>query len=152
LRSLAFAHAARELGIHVDVFETIERAGADFWQRDGLQDAAKFLVNRFSELENHPTGLFVAEDRLVPAIDTAMNSLAQSSGGPGASVDVISCNNETSQFVGMKRPPATIDIRAESIGRLGVERLIWRVANPELQERIRCMVEPTLVQPMFKVA
>jgi DNA-binding LacI/PurR family transcriptional regulator len=46
----------------------------------------------------------------------------------------------------LKVVPATIDIRADAIGRLGVERLIERLRRPDLPERIRCMVEPTLVE------
>ena len=47
---------------------------------------------------------------------------------------------------GLKVVPATIDIRADAIGRLGVERLIERLRRPDLPERIRCMVEPELVE------
>jgi DNA-binding LacI/PurR family transcriptional regulator len=43
--------------------------------------------------------------------------------------------------------PATLDIRAESIGRRGIEHLIWRLDNGHVEERIRKMVEPILVEP-----
>lgn len=165
LRSLAFAQATREGGGHADVLETSEQFSADFWQRDGLQSAVSLLVSRLARLQPRPTGLFIAEDRLVPLVDAAIKALGNSDGGSNgngnhdngshgngahglltdSSIDIVSCNNERSQFGKLQRVPATIDIRAESIGRLGVERLIWRLGNPELPERIRCMVEPVLI-------
>ena len=97
-----------------------------------------------------PTGLFIAEDRLAAPLDAAiMNSrcfLNANGDGEGA-VEIVSCNNERSQFAGMKHPPATIDIRAAAIGRLGVERLLWCICHPHIHERIRAMVEPCLVNP-----
>jgi LacI family transcriptional regulator len=150
LRSLAFAHRAREMNLDVEVIEMAEKIGADFWQRDGLNDAAFSLVDRLQHLRPLPTGLFVAEDRLVAPLDAAIgrSGAFSASGGNGhAHLEIISCNNERSQFAGMKRPPATIDIRAAAIGRLGVERLIWRAGNPNIHERIRSMVEPCLVEP-----
>jgi hypothetical protein len=49
--------------------------------------------------------------------------------------------------VGLQVTPATIDIRPESIGRLGVEQLLWRMRNPTVPERVRVMVEPVLIEP-----
>jgi len=154
LRSLAFAHTAAEVGARTDVIETPEQTGSDFWQRDGLKSAASLLATRLAALEHRPTGLFIAEDRLVPMVDAALKSLDHQHDGNSRSLnsngnrhlEIISCNNERSHFAGLESAPATIDIRAESIGRLGVERLIWRLRNQDLRERIRCMVEPSLVE------
>jgi DNA-binding LacI/PurR family transcriptional regulator len=62
-------------------------------------------------------------------------------------VRVISCNNEMPYLDRLHPAPATLDIRAESIGRRGIEQLIWRLEHPAIEERIRKMVEPTLVEP-----
>jgi DNA-binding LacI/PurR family transcriptional regulator len=172
IRSLSFAHAAAEAGADVQIIQTIEEPGADFWQRDGLSGAARSIAQRLAALKHRPTGLFIAEDRLVPLVDAALrlqghrhngigingdgikgDGAQHGSAQPGANgdrsdnhVDIISCNNERSHFAGLESIPATIDIRADSIGRLGVERLIWRLRNPDAPERIRCMVEPTMVE------
>lgn len=145
IRSLAFAHTAGEVGAEVEIIETSEPHGSDFWERDGLNVAARSLAEKLASLRSRPTGLFIAEDRLVPLVDAAMNLYGEwhNSTFP---VDIISCNNERSHFAGLESAPATIDIRAESIGRLGVERLMWRLRSPDLPERIRCMVEPVLVE------
>src|SRR5438552_6873601 len=145
IRSLAFAHAATEAGAQVEIIEAPEQHSDDFWQRDGLSSAARAIAERLAKSGSHPTGLFIAEDRLVPMFDAAVR-LHGASNGNGHSVDIISCNNERSHFAGLESVPATIDIRADAIGRLGVERLIWRLRNPDLSERIRCMVEPMLVE------
>jgi LacI family transcriptional regulator len=184
IRSLAFAHAAREAGAQVEIIEATEQRGDDFWQRDDLSNATRTLAERLAQSRNHPTGIFIAEDRLVPLVEAAMrmdpsskrvdhngngNGHANgdrngngdghangdgngkhSAGQHGASsLDIISCNNERSHFAGLTVSPATIDIRADVIGRLAVERLIWRLRRPDLPERIRCMVEPALVEPEF---
>ncbi len=65
----------------------------------------------------------------------------------GHAVRVISCNNEMPYLDRLHPTPATLDIRAESIGRRGVEQLIWRLEHLTTEERIRKMVEPTLVEP-----
>jgi len=152
LRSLAFAHCAREMNLNVEVLETPEKLGSDFWRRDGLDEAAALLVAQLRNMNPLPTGLFVAEDRLVAPLDAAIRSSGQFGNGDGhaSKFEMISCNNERSQFAGMKHPPATIDIRAAAIGRLGVERLLWRVGNSGIRERIRSMVEPCVVEPSIR--
>jgi DNA-binding LacI/PurR family transcriptional regulator len=154
IRSLAFAHAAREAGAEIEIIQTPEEKGADFWQRDGLGTAVASLADQLAKIRHRPTGVFIAEDRLVPLVEAAMrlhgtrDGNGNGNGGHESSetVDIISCNNERRHFAGLKVVPATIDIRADAIGRLGVERLIERLRRPDLPERIRCMVEPTLVE------
>jgi DNA-binding LacI/PurR family transcriptional regulator len=46
----------------------------------------------------------------------------------------------------MEPEPAKIDIHSHEIGRLAVESLIVRLANPDVP-RITLMVEPTLIIP-----
>src|SRR5437660_10374522 len=67
--------------------------------------------------------------------------------GLDAKLDLISCSNERPHFHVLHTAPPTIDIRAESIGRRGVEHLLWRLRNLDVPERIRTMVEPALVVP-----
>jgi DNA-binding LacI/PurR family transcriptional regulator len=93
-----------------------------------------------------PSGLFIAEDRLVPLIDAVLSRRGVKI-GHGRDAEIISCNNERPYLIGLSAVPATIDIRAESIGRRAVEQLVWRLRNPNVRERIRSMVEPVLVEP-----
>ena len=65
IRSLAFAHAATEAGAQVEIIEAPEQHSDDFWQREGLSSAARAIAERLARSGTHPTGLFIAEDRLV---------------------------------------------------------------------------------------
>jgi DNA-binding LacI/PurR family transcriptional regulator len=145
IRSLAFAKAADDVGARARVLQVAEQRGGDLWRADGLRNAARQLVEQLVTLDPKPTGLFVAEDRLLPAIDAAL--CMRGMAAPGQPFDLISCNNERPHLAGLHCTPATIDIRAESIGRRGVEQLLWRLRNPELPERVRIMIEPELIEP-----
>ena len=91
-----------------------------------------------------PTGLFVAEDRLLPMVDRALLARGVQSGD----VEIIACNNEQPHYAGLSAQPARIDIRPEAIGRRGVEQLLWRIrTGNDVPERIRVMVDPVLVEP-----
>jgi LacI family transcriptional regulator len=152
LRAFAFAQAAADVGAEARVLEAVEAAGTDFWRGDGLPGVAAELVGRLTDSGEMPTGLFIAEDRLLPAVDLALRSRGVRTGAPagrpaGGGVEIISCNNEQPHFVGLQVSPATIDIGSEAIGRLGVEQLLWRMRNPGVPERVRVMVEPVLIEP-----
>ena len=64
--------------------------------------------------------------------------------GPGKT-EIISCNNERPYLVGLSPKPAVIDIRVESIGRRGVEQLLWRLQHLEVPERVIATIEPFIV-------
>lgn len=151
LRSFAFGKAAEDAGAVVDVIEAVAEPRGDYWSADGLASAAQRLVEQVVGRSPMPTGLFVAEDRLLPVIDRALRSRGVrlgGAGGPGdADVEIISCNNEQPHYAGLLAPPARIDIRPEAIGQRGVEQLLWRMRNGDVAERIRVMVDPVLIEP-----
>jgi LacI family transcriptional regulator len=146
IRSLAFCMTMQDAGGKVDLLEAGEARGADLWSSDGLTNAGEMLVERLTQLHPRPTALFVSEDKLLPVVDAALTRRGIHC-GPGAELDLISCNNERPHFHGLHAAPPTIDIRTESIGRRGVEHLMWRLRNLDVPERIRSMVEPVLVVP-----
>ena len=152
LRALAFERSADDAGASVHSLIATEDRTADLWDEDGLASAADDIAAQFIELKNgaRPSGLFVAEDRLLPAVSRALRGRGVSIGdvaSGGADVEIVSCNNERPRVDGTLAPPATIDIRAESIGRRGVEQLLWRMRNRDVPERIRVLVEPVLLEP-----
>jgi LacI family transcriptional regulator len=153
LRAFAFAHAAEDAGASVRVLdappEATATSGHDYWCADGLAAAADQMVAGLTpggDGRLAATGLFVAEDRLLPLVDRALAARGVRS-GPGGDVEIVSCNNEQPHHAGLQSRPAVIDIRAEAIGRRGVEQLVWRARNPEVGERVRTMVEPVLIEP-----
>ena len=157
LRSFAFQHAAEDAGATARIFDGpsgqspwippgVAPAG-DYWNTDGLAAAADAMVaDLLAGGSLLATGLFVAEDRLLPLVDHALRARGIRS-GPGGDVEIISCNNERPHHAGLQSPAAVIDIHPEAIGRRGVEQLCWRMRNRDLRERVRTMVDPTLVEP-----
>lgn len=176
LRSFAFGKAAEDAGATCRVIEAPAKMAGDYWCADGLASAAESIVERLLDGSPMPTGLFVAEDRLLPVLDRALRSRGMRHGvaahngnghsngngnghgkasgnGEGhaiaeGSVEIISCNNEQPHYAGLTTQPARIDIRPEAIGRRGVEQLLWRIrTGNDVPERIRVMVDPVLVEP-----
>ncbi len=145
VRELAFCQYLQDAGIGVQVFRTALELPQDFWQFDG--SAARALAEQFVKLSPRPEGLFVAEDRHAPAVYSTL-AKAGIKLGVGGEVHLISCNNEIPYLNQLRPAPATLDIRAQSIGHRGVEQLIWRLDNSHVEERIRKMVEPLLIEPL----
>jgi hypothetical protein len=52
--------------------------------------------------------------------------------------------------MGLTPTPAEIDIRVEAIGFRGVERLLWRIRNPGVRERMITAVDPAVIDPRGK--
>jgi LacI family transcriptional regulator len=144
VRELAFCQYFADAKGRVEVLRAALELPADFWQFDG--SAARSLAEQFVALRPRPEGLFVAEDRHAPTVYSTLAAAGISVGAQG-DVRLISCNNEMPYLDRLRPAPATLDIRAESIGRRGVEQLIWRLQNPQVDERIRKMVEPALIEP-----
>ena len=144
VRELAFCQHLEDAGVRVQVLRAALESPQDFWQFDG--SAARSLAERFVQMNPRPQGLFVAEDRHAPTVYSALAEAGITVGSNG-DVHLISCNNEMPYLSRLRPAPATLDIRAESIGRRGVEQLIWRLGKANVEERIRKMVEPVLIEP-----
>jgi LacI family transcriptional regulator len=74
LRSFAFGKAADDAGATCRVIEAPATVAGDYWCADGLASAAESIVDRLLDGTAMPTGLFVAEDRLLPVIDRALRA------------------------------------------------------------------------------
>lgn len=144
IRSQAFCRAAREQKAHIEILSGPAVGSAAGSSGECLRGLIRELVEQMLASRPQPTGLFVAEDRLMPAVEAA---LQQHGVRLGQDLTVISCNYEPAHLMGLSVPPATIDIRVESIGRRGLEQLRWRMQHPEVVERFRALVEPILVIP-----
>ena len=116
----------------------------DYWQKFGIESVEN-LVKQFLSLTPRPTGLFVADDMQVALIQPTLQARGVDL-GPGKT-EIISCNNERPYLVGLSPRPAVIDIRVESIGRRGVDQLLWRLTHADVAERIVSTIEPFIVAP-----
>ena len=137
----AFGAAAQDAGTKVERLEQPVEESVEYWH-DYNPESVDRLVQRFLELTPRPTGVFVADDMQVAILQPALQKHGVRIGD---GVDVISCNNEQPYLVGLTPKPAEIDIRVESIGRRGVEQLLWRMEHPEVPERIITAIEPQVI-------
>lgn len=144
LSGFSFAETAEEAGARVHTIDLPRDANASYWEGYAPK-AIEPLVDRFLALKPRPTGLFVADDLQVAIIQPALQRRGVEI-GPGQ-VEIIACNNEKPYLVGLDPQPAEIDIRVDSIGRRGVEQLLWRLRHPNTPERVVTTVEPALVVP-----
>lgn len=142
VRSRAFCRAARDAGARA---VSIEPGRDQSDQATDLHAAAGRLVDELLAVDPRPTGLFIAEDRQVVPIATALASHGLSTGSAGH-FEIISCNNEPSHLMGLNPQPATIDIQAELIGQRGVEQLRQRLETPGSHGRVRTLIEPIVVE------
>jgi DNA-binding LacI/PurR family transcriptional regulator len=140
----SFIAAASERGTSVVPVEHTLEDSANYWHRHSPKVVSE-LVERFLALSPRPTGIFVADDMQVAVIQPALQAHGVRLGR--GQTEIISCNNEGAFRVGLSPQPAAIDIRVESIGRRGVEQLLWRLSHLDLPERVTCSVQPRVVDP-----
>lgn len=139
----SFVSEAAELQAEAVVLQDRPKPSSSDYRDPFQSESVERLVQQFLALVPRPTGVFVAEDMQVAMIQPALQSHGVEI-GPGKT-ELISCNNEKPYYIGLSPKPAVIDIRAEAIGRRGVDQLLWRLAHPEVQERIIATVEPFIV-------
>ena len=144
LRSFTFTKAAQDAGAQVRVLQSAPQA-TDYWRFDGLTLQAEQMVQQLLHDDALPTGLFIEEDRLLPAIDRALH-VSGIRARQGGQLEIIACNNELPHYQELAAQPARIDIHPEAIGQRGVEQLLRRMRDGNL-ERSRVMIEPTLIPP-----
>jgi LacI family transcriptional regulator len=100
------------------------------------------LSERLWEPSQRVMGVFVAADYQVPQLYQALDAMGVS---PGRDVEIISCDNVPFFLDRLSPRPATVDINLELVGYRGVQQLLWRMANTEVKNRIKLMIEPVLV-------
>jgi LacI family transcriptional regulator len=140
----AFSVTGAEAGCQVHLLEQPRKSPANYWQEHS-PEAVEQLVQRYLDLRDRPTGIFVADDMQVAMIRPALQRRGVTIGK--GNVEVISCNNEKPYLVGLDPRPAEIDIRVESIGKRAIDQLIWRLDHPGVTERIVTTIEPYVVSP-----
>jgi DNA-binding LacI/PurR family transcriptional regulator len=138
-RLAAFKATATAAGASVDAI-TVTNTSVN--PNDAVEAShAATAVERLLSLKRPATGLFIAEDYQLRYFH---NLFQQRGVSLDHGIDLISCNRELPYLAGMARPTPSIDIRFDLIGRIGVERLIWRMANGDVPGRIITLVDPVL--------
>jgi DNA-binding LacI/PurR family transcriptional regulator len=136
--------SAADMGATAIDVEQPDEPAVGYWHRYGPR-AVEGILDRYLALKPRPTGLFVADAMQVALIQPALQARGIKL-GPGAT-QLVACNNESPFLAGLSPRPAVIDIRVESIGRQGIEQLLWRSRHPNLSERLLTSLEPRLILP-----
>jgi len=142
MRGQALANAARDAAHRITSFvvgqnsPAVECYGLDVHCAATLET----LVDQLVSMTPRPTGIFSSMDLLT----LKLYPLLQSRGVvPGRDVTIVSCDNQES-FLSMLSPrPASIDLRAQEIGRRAVARLMERIECPE-ESPLLIQVPPTV--------
>src|SRR5258708_31479274 len=99
------------------------------------------IVEKWSQITPRPTGLFVPTDALAV---WAYSHLQRRGVQPGKDVEVISCDMQQEHLSMLHPQPVSIDPGRETIARLAVERLLWRMREGTVSPPLRVILPPTL--------
>jgi len=149
-RCVGYINPASELVMYQErlaAFRTaVEAAGGTVrvYARGGAADVqveAGRLVEQWMGDSPRPTALFVPTDRATVRVYRELEGRGVR---PGRDVDVVSCDNEKELLSLMEPAPASVDLNRETVARLAVERLLWRMKNGQASPRAVITVSPTL--------
>ena len=143
---LSFTMHAQRLGMYVQPFEKA-LAGPVRWPLPAITQPTDLmpLLDRWLMLPmaTRPTVMFVPADSIAVQLYAAMRQRGLQ---VGKDLSILSFNHERPLVDGLNPTLTTIDIRAETIGRRAVERLLWRIEHPEDVVATKILVEPVLVE------
>lgn len=102
------------------------------------------LVEAWMNTSPRPTGLFVPVDRVTIRV---YRHLERAGVVPGRDVEIVSCDNEQSILSLLHPAPPSVDLNRQTIARLAVERLLWRMKHGMGSPGVVTTVAPTLAEP-----
>lgn len=142
----SFTMQAQRLGMTVQPFERVLTDPVR-WPLPAITQPTDLmpLLDRWlvTPSESRPTAMLVPADSIAVQLYAA---LRQRGLQVGKDLSVLSFNHERPLVLGLTPALSTIDIRAETIGRRAVERLLWRIEHPEDVVATKIVVEPALVE------
>jgi LacI family transcriptional regulator len=105
------------------------------------------IADRLLSQSPRVTGLFMPlGDSFLEGLYRVLQRRGVRCGSNGTDIDIISCNNDAAYLRLLDPSLPNIDIRADEIGRVAAETLLWRIQHPH--EHRRCvLIEPQLVEP-----
>ena len=122
-------------GVTPQVFESIGDAAT--WTLE-----AERLVEQWLAATPRPTGMFVPVDRVTLRVYRHLERRGIAA-RPGRRHRLLRQRERTA--VADAPAPASIDLNRQTIARLAVERLLWRMKNGVTSPRVVITVSPTLV-------
>lgn len=139
----SFSMAAAEHHVECRLIQQMPSVSDDdYWHRFN-GDSVSRLVQQFLHLSPRPTGLLVADSMQAASMQPVLQSRGVELGE--GKTEIIVSSNEQPYLAGLTPRPAVIDLRIESIGRRGVEQLLWRLQHKDVPERIITTIEPSIL-------
>lgn len=143
---LSFSMQAQRLGLTVQPFEKALTEPVR-WPLPAITEPTDLmpLLDRWAALAPgvRPTAMLVPADSIAVQLYAALRHRGLQ---VGRDLSILSFNHERPLVMGLNPALTTIDIRAETIGRRAVERLLWRIDHPEDLVPTKIVVEPSLVE------
>jgi LacI family transcriptional regulator len=143
---MSFTMHAQRLGMSVQPFEKALTEPVK-WPLPAITQPTDLmpLLDRWlvTPAATRPTAMLVPADSIAVQLYVAMRQRGLQ---VGKDLSVLSFNHERPLVLGLNPALTTIDIRAETIGRRAVERLLWRIDHPEDLVPTKIVVEPVLVE------
>jgi len=127
IRSISFEMEARAAGVEVISLPRLKFGDLSEVCLEQAHDAVGAFVKAIKQANQQVDGLFVTQDHLLPLLWPALQKAGLE---PCRDIALIGCNNELPHLRSLYPRPASIDIRAEEIGRIAIQQLLWRVAHP----------------------
>lgn len=140
----SFCLTAEQEGMQVKMLETENPNHAGIWKTFEGRPAIEELVDKLMQIpvEQRPTGLHVVNDEICMSV---YKSLIKRGVEPGKDIDIISCGNHEEFLTQMQPRPATMDLNVAEIAQCGIDRLVFRIKNPEALLGVTVTVPPKLI-------
>ena len=142
-RAAAFVQAANDAGIASDVIRCPDEPAPTSGDFRALRRYIDSVIDRYMELPDRPSGLFVPRGQTTLMVFEALRSRGVE---PGTGVTLIACDNDP-VLGGLSPQIATLDVQPNHIGRCAVDQLMQRMQKPEPFARADILVQPLLVEP-----
>lgn len=146
-RSVAFSFclaAEQEEGVHVTMLEAEIAGSSGIWKSNEEEAVIEGLVDQWIRIpaSQRPTGIHVVNDEICLAVYKALKKRGVQ---PGKDIDMIACANDEEYLAQMDPRPATMDLNIPEIVSRGIEKLIFRIKNPDSVLCVTVMVPPKLI-------
>jgi DNA-binding LacI/PurR family transcriptional regulator len=142
IRGRAFSQEAEGKAMSVQLIRTEPISNSPVAPPPSASVAAiERAVEQWAVLSPRPTGLFVPTDAMSVVV---YRRLAQLGVRPGQDVQIISCDNQQEHLSLLHPAPESIDLSRQTIARLAVERLLWRMKEGNASPPVRITVSPVL--------
>ncbi len=144
-RGEGFRYAAEQHGIEVQMIPAVEDTEEvpALMSLSEIEERALPLVDELLGARQRATGVFIPYD---PTTAVVYRLLRKRGIEPSPELDIVSCGNQSSCLAGLTPRPATIDVGSELSGRQAVEQLLWKIAHPHQESRMRLSVDPLLIE------